>query len=408
MKWTLESRAILNGCLVLALLLLIGSVQYRTIQGLVSSLQWVTHTVAVGNQLGGVQEALTRSSVAARRFVTAGDTGDPDSYRSAVYKLQLELKTLGGMVADNPSQQMRVNQLTALVERRVETLDEAVGKRQKGGLSAEGIAQLDDAALAQMGPISQVVDDMRDEENRLLLERNAQAAANRRRTTAVVALGSLFAVAVVAWGAVALHHDVAERNRVQTQLTLREEALRDLSGRLMQSQDAERRRVARELHDGTSQIVTAVELHLATLQLTVPPDNKRGQASLTELSMLVQRLSVEIRTLSHLLHPPQMEHTGIGSAIRWYVEGFSERSGIPVDVQAPESWPRFSLETETALFRITQEALTNIHRHSGSKAASIRAGLVDGKVWLEISDQGRGIPPEILTCRRASEWGCAV
>jgi signal transduction histidine kinase len=396
MKWTLESRAILIGAIVLALFLVIGSVQYATIHDLVNSLEWVTHTVAVGSQVGTVQDALSRCGAEARRFVTTGDASPLGSYGLAVKNLGSRVEDLSEMVADNPDQKARIAELRPLLDRRIETLNQAIAERQRGGSSAAVIAELDRVALAQTDPIRQVTDEIRDEENRLLGERRAKTEMNRRRATLLVAVGSLFAVVVVIWGAVALHRDVAERNRAEVALRSSEDALRDLSGRLLQSQDDERRRLARELHDGTAQILAAMQLHLVTLESLVAPAQGPAQSSFLQLSELLERGSREIRTMSHLLHPPLLEHTGLGSAIRWYVKGFSDRSGIKVEVQTEENWPRLSPETETALFRIAQEALTNIHRHSGSSTARIKVGMGDGRIGLEISDDGRGIPADVL------------
>jgi PAS domain S-box-containing protein len=183
--------------------------------------------------------------------------------------------------------------------------------------------------------------------------------------------------------------DVTERRRAQ-------EALRDMSGRLLRAEDRERRRLAREFHDGTSQILASMQLQLALLQDVVPEANASAQESLTELTNLVDRCGTEIRTLSHVLHPPILDDAGLGSAIRSYAEGFGRRSGIAVTTDIPEDLPRFSSDIETALFRITQEALANIHRHSGSSTASIRVALAQGRIELEIQDQGHGIPDEVL------------
>jgi signal transduction histidine kinase len=397
MKWTLERRALLTGCLVLVLLLVIGSAQYATIQKLVHSLEWVTHTVGVGEQVGKVQDALSASAAEARRFVTTGDASTLESYSPAVKILWTNFEELSEMVADNPNQQARIARLRPLLERRIHTLDHAIAQRQGGGSSAAVIGDLDRVALAETDPIRRIADEIRDEEGQLRAKRQGRAETNQRRAMVLLAMGSLFAVGVVVWGAIALHRDVAERNRAEEALRSSQGELRDLSGRLLKLQDEERRRLARELHDGVSQIVTAVQLRLATLEICIPPENQPAHAELAELSGLMERCGREIRTLSHLLHPPVLDHIGVASAIRWFVEGFSERSGIKVEVQAEEEhWPRFSADTETTLFRITQEALTNIHRHSGSSTARIQASLLDGHVRLEISDDGRGIPADVL------------
>jgi len=186
---------------------------------------------------------------------------------------------------------------------------------------------------------------------------------------------------------------------LQTEIVERreaEQALRELSGRLLQAQDQERRRLARELHDGTSQTLNVMQLCAWRLQNLILPDGSTAQVTLFELLNLIDRCGSEIRTLSHLLHPPFLEVAGLGAAIRAYAEGFGERSGIAVTCDFPSDLPRFSPEVETALFRVTQEAVANVHRHSGSKTAHIRATVAGERIRLEIKDQGHGIPAGVL------------
>jgi signal transduction histidine kinase len=117
-------------------------------------------------------------------------------------------------------------------------------------------------------------------------------------------------------------------------------------------------------------------------------------ANLVDSESLVQEMSKEVRTISHLLHPPLLDEAGLASAVRWYVEGFSQRSKIKVDLDLPDDFGRLPRESETAIFRVVQECLTNIHRHSGSSSARIRLRHHDGQVLVEVEDQGKGIPTE--------------
>jgi signal transduction histidine kinase len=171
-----------------------------------------------------------------------------------------------------------------------------------------------------------------------------------------------------------------------------EEDLRALSGRLLQTQDEERRRIARELHDSSGQMVTALGLNLAVLQREINPESARAAKTMNECLALVQEMSKELRTISHLLHPPLLDESGLGSALRWYVEGYAERSKIPVELEIPEDLGRLSSEMETAIFRIVQECLTNIHRHSGSDTAAIKLTRDTQQVRLEVRDYGKGMP----------------
>jgi signal transduction histidine kinase len=170
--------------------------------------------------------------------------------------------------------------------------------------------------------------------------------------------------------------------------------LRLLSSRLLQMQDEERRRIARELHDSAGQIVAALGMNL------IPLESQNGQlpaaaaVAIKESVKLVDDLSTQLRTISHLLHPPLLDEVGLSSALRWYVEGFMERSKIRVSFEAPEQIGRLPQDLETAVFRVVQECLTNIHRHSGSAVAMIRVDRDENEIRVTISDKGRGIPPE--------------
>jgi len=169
--------------------------------------------------------------------------------------------------------------------------------------------------------------------------------------------------------------------------------LRELSARLLQLQDDERRRIARELHDSVGQMLAALNMNLSAVRADVERLAKTANA-LTDSENLVQQMSTEVRTISHLLHPPLLDEAGLASALRWYVDGFVLRSKIKVALDLPEDFGRLPRESETAIFRVVQECLTNIHRHSESPIARIRLRQRDDHVRVEIEDKGKGIPPE--------------
>jgi signal transduction histidine kinase len=178
-----------------------------------------------------------------------------------------------------------------------------------------------------------------------------------------------------------------------TDLDAANKSLRELSARLLQLQDDERRRIARELHDSVGQMLVALTMNLSAVRLDVERLTKIAHA-LTDSENLVQEMSSEVRTISHLLHPPLLDEAGLLSALRWYVEGFVRRSKIEVDLNLPDNFGRLPRESETAIFRVVQECLTNIHRHSGSSVAKIRVRQRDRDVLVDIEDKGKGIPPE--------------
>lgn len=188
-----------------------------------------------------------------------------------------------------------------------------------------------------------------------------------------------------------LEQKVQERT---TDLNAANESLRELSGRLQQLRDDERRRIARELHDSVGQLLAALGMNMAVVQRQADKLDATGARAISENAAMLEQISREIRTISHLLHPPLLEAAGLASALRWYVDGFSERSQIQVDLQIPNEFRRMSDEMEIAIFRMVQECLTNIHRHSGGAAAVIRAHEEDDQIFIEVVDTGKGIPIE--------------
>ncbi|HEY1802545.1 MAG TPA: GAF domain-containing sensor histidine kinase [Terriglobales bacterium] len=183
-----------------------------------------------------------------------------------------------------------------------------------------------------------------------------------------------------------LEHRVEERT---SELRQAATSLRDLSTRLLQIQDEERRRIARELHDSLGQRLIAAKLNI-DIAVAGTADSK-AREKLVRAQGEVEQSVQEVRTLSHLLHPPLLEEAGLPSALDWYVKGFAERSNIPVELELDPDLGRLSREIETTIFRVVQESLTNIHRHSGSKNASIWILRKGTDVSIEISDSGKGM-----------------
>ena len=182
--------------------------------------------------------------------------------------------------------------------------------------------------------------------------------------------------------------DRTERRRV-------EQALHQLSGRLLELQDDERRRISRELHDTTAQNLAVLSMNLCVLKDTTQVLGEKSRQAVAESLALTERCSQEIRTLSYLLHPPLLDELGLVSALRAYAVGFTQRTGIHIDLKI-ENIGRLPGEIETTLFRIVQEALTNVHRHSGSLKAEIRVVRDPKEVRLHVCDEGKGVPPASL------------
>jgi PAS domain S-box-containing protein len=198
-------------------------------------------------------------------------------------------------------------------------------------------------------------------------------------------------------GAVVVNEDVTGRKTAERELSDSYNQMRALTGRLMRAQDDERRRIAQMLHETTAQDLAGLKMLLARLKRSGDRLSDGERDALAESISLAEQSMTEIRTLSYLLHPPFLDENGLLSALRWYATGFAERSGIAVDVDLPESFERLPRDTETALFRIVQESLINIHRHAESETAAIRLRRDDRMLVLEIEDRGHGISKPALS-----------
>jgi two-component system sensor histidine kinase UhpB len=215
-------------------------------------------------------------------------------------------------------------------------------------------------------------------------------------------------------------HESQERYRtladaLETQVQLRTQELeksnldlRDLSGRLLESQDQERRHIARELHDSAGQTLAALSMQLGKISANVGKNPAQLAKDVQGAEELVQHLSDEIRTTSYLLHPPLLDESGISSALSWYVQGLAERSKLAIDLKVPENLGRLPSEMELLLFRLVQECLTNIHRHSGSKTAVIRIEREGNNVHVVVEDHGKGMSAERLAEIQSQGTGVGI
>jgi signal transduction histidine kinase len=195
--------------------------------------------------------------------------------------------------------------------------------------------------------------------------------------------------------------EVKERERA-------ERDLRNLSAKVLKIQDEERRRIARDLHDGVGQTLSGALMVLAPAISSPEPLPARRQSALRDVQDILQQAVREVRTVSHLLHPPLLDESGLFSAVRWYTEGFSKRSGVKLALEFDEHAGRFGQDVETGLFRIIQEALTNVHRHSQAEAVNIKITARNGHLTLTIQDDGKGIPSDALAMTRKGRYGVGL
>ena len=198
----------------------------------------------------------------------------------------------------------------------------------------------------------------------------------------------------------ALEREVTERREAERKLRDSELSLRELSGHVLRTQDQERRRLGRELHDTIGQYLAVLKMGLDSLHSRQVVQAPLDAMQMADCLKLAEQSIKELRTMSYLLYPPMLEEMGLKTSIHWYIEGFAKRSGIQVQVDISPALRRLPQEIELTAFRVLQESLTNVHRHSGSPTARIRVSLENGSLHLEISDSGKGMPAAALESTR--------
>ncbi|MCU1297195.1 MAG: sensor signal transduction histidine kinase [Acidobacteriaceae bacterium] len=204
-----------------------------------------------------------------------------------------------------------------------------------------------------------------------------------------------------------LKNEVAGRKKAEQKLAVSEKSLRQLSLYLLRTQDEERKRIGRDLHDSLGQFLAVLKMNLDSLALLPEMKESNAGQQLARCITLSEDSIKEMRTISYLLYPPMLEEMGLKSAIPWYLDGFAARSGIKTTFEVSSNFVRLRRDLELALFRVLQESLTNVHRHSGSETAEIRLTMNDETVTLEVQDNGKGIEPDILE-KAGVDWVGAV
>ena len=394
---TANRKASLAFTSAIALLFVSGVGALFTFSDLKGDEHWVAHTHAVQDAIADVETAAIRVSRARLGYMLSGNKDFLPDYQAHVALLNARIQKLKDLTKDNLTEQANCNRLEELTRERMRVWEDSIrlgrNRRLPGqeALTAQGVSLAD-----QMTSVTQA---MREAEERLLIER--RSAADRLLTVLIAIAITAFSLALLLFF---IHYrlliaelrarQTAEQTAKQAEQIARqsEEASRRLSGRLLQLQDEERRRFARELHDSLGQYLVSLKMNLS-LMLNRPQESA---GLLAESIKLVDESITETRTLSYLLHPPMLDEAGFASAANWYVNGFAQRSGVQVKVNVSEDHPRLPSEVELALFRILQESLTNIHKHSKSTTAEVTLDIRASEVVLTVEDNGKGIANELL------------
>lgn len=341
----------------------------------------VTHTREVEWHLALLRSHLANSAVQAHAAAAAGAPA-PSSGDSYLRNIETEIRQIKQLTADDADQQRKIAALEAIAE-------SDPGLRGQFGGSSDSLVIQANSLLQQM----------QSQEEKLLASRKLLSLSQYRWLRTILGASLLLVLALIGFVFSALLAQLSMRETA-------ERAVRRLSGHILVAQDAERRRLARELHDGIGQLFAGIKLELGLLRKQVAPH--AAIQTLENCHDMAEQGLAETRTISYLLHPPMLDELGFRHAVQWYVDGFIKRSTIEVRVDFSEPFARMPKDLELVLFRVIQEALTNIHRHSGSGRAEISVTQRPDFVKASIRDFGRGIPAGLLRNIEETYTGAGV
>ena len=384
---------VLLGLLMVAV---IGIFGYLTQYGVRNSRNLVVHTYSVRGELQTLETLLAEMRGTALAFTVSGDQSQLRLFHERREKILSSTAGLRGLTADNPRQQYRLGELESLFTQYVAQLEKtAISAAPRTAVSPEEAASIR-GLDAQEFQLDALVRSMADDEKMLLETRQASWDGWFRRNALI--LGLMFAAAVIflAYNFHLLSREVSRTREMERVQRENVRSSRALSARILELQDAERRKVARELHDSVGQYLVGLKMNLDQLQNSSPDFNPLHSKLLAETIDLAEHSIAEVRTISHLLHPPLLDEVGFESAARWYADGFAKRCGLKVNLQLAEIVNRLPKEVELALFRVLQESLTNVHRHANAKSIEIVLTCITGRVILTVHDDGRGISRDVV------------
>ena len=368
----------------LILLFACGIAASVTIWRFLRAAKWAEHSYEVQVSLGDLQTSLSNAARSRTVYQNSGDETTLSEYPALKRHVHNDLTELRDLVRDNSSQASLALQLDDIVLRRLELMDASIEMRRAGPLDDQTQLRLSRENVAAVADYMEVTQRMMDEEEKLLGHRRQLFGSLFFWVLFILAAGFVIAVVLLWIHFRLLSSELAERERM-------EESARRLSVRVLQLQDEERRKFSRELHDSLGQLLAVAKMHMTVLLDKNPHDEL-----LKEIDQLLTDSVTETRTISHLLHPPLLDEVGIASAARWYAEGFAKRSGIEIVADIPDDLQRMSRPAELVLFRVLQESLTNIHRHSRSSRAEISLHTNAKGAILRIRDYGKGMSREML------------
>jgi signal transduction histidine kinase len=379
------------------IIVVIAVAAYLTQRGVSNSTNWVLHTYDVRSELQNLRTQLAEVRASALAYSGAGDESQLQLFREHSQYISDASEHLRKLTADNTEQQQRLSELESLSKNYIAQLQSiAVSTVVPPSISPAKSAAIR-ALDSQESQVNGVLQSMDQEEITLLNQR--LGAWNRLfwRTALLLALAVCVALGFLAYNFRLLSREIARTQELERVQRENVRSSRALSARILDLQDAERRRIARELHDSVGQYLVGLKINLEQLLSTGANLSTTHEKLLTDAADLTERSISEVRTISHLLHPPLLDEVGLESATRWYADGFAKRSALKVSLHLDRLTNRLPKEVELALFRVLQESLTNVHRHAGAKSIEVILTCSTGHIVLSVIDDGIGISSEVLT-----------
>ena len=381
---TRTQRAKIALAVALLLLGMSGIAAGFVIERLIQSEALVHHTYDVEVAVGDFESSLTAMGRIRVAYIDAPSPGGLQDFNNAVGQVGTALATLRQLTADNPMQQALCNRLQSIADQRIGISKESVDMVRENRSGAVEQLEMNAAVAKTAFDMTEVTRGMRRNEDQLLQQRTQISKLLLDTTVAVLAISFLLSALMFQFHYRLLNREVIERSSAEHQL-------RHLSLQLMRAQDEERRRFARELHDGLGQNLVGAKMLVDTVLL----GNQKDAAAL-ELSKVLNDAIAQTRAISYLFHPPLLDEVGFDSAARWLVEGYGQRMGLDISADFPGLTERLPRSAEVTLYRVLQEALNNIYRHSQSAKADVSLRADSAWVTLRVKDYGRGIPGPTL------------
>ena len=380
--------------LVVVTIVALGGVAYFTERGIVARRDSVIHTYQVQSTLGDLQLELMRARADETTLLLIRNRNQiPRSQRQAQLARQ-SVNALRQLTRDNPGQQARINQLLPQLNQHLDLIEtQPQIPETQPRLSLHEESRQDQIRDGEQ-QINRVIESMQDEEHALLTDRLAAWDYLFKRNVLLLALAFAVVTVMLAYNFWRLITEVGRTKDREKRVQANADSYRLMSARILELQDSERRRIARELHDSVGQFLAGLKINLSQLENGSRVDSAKLVKETIELTDCTIQ---EVRTISHLLHPPLLEELGFLSAARWYVDEYGKRSQVRVALQIAEPIERLPRDVEIALFRVLQETLTNVYRHSGAQTVDVQIKCNDGHVCLTVADDGKGIPQEVLS-----------